>query len=60
MLLLKYQPMTNNKIQEVVSNIKSLRKRKNNKSDKSYIPGAFSDKVTPDIVYLHDLGTGSM
>lgn len=52
--------MTNNKIQEVVSNIKSLRKRKNNKSDKSYIPGAFSDKVTPDIVYLHDLGTGSM
>lgn len=52
--------MTNNKIQEVVSNIKSLRKKKNNKSDKSYIPGAFSDKVTPDIVYLQDLGTGSM
>ena len=32
----------------------AMRKRKSNISDKSYIPGAFSDKVIPDIDYTDE------
>ena len=34
--------------------LRAMRKRKGNISDKSYIPGAFSDKVIPDIDYTDE------
>ena len=34
--------------------LRSLRKKKANKSDKTYIPGAFSDKVTTDIDFTDE------
>lgn len=38
----------------MVSNVQSLTKKKNNKSDKSYIPEIFSDKITPAIDFTDD------
>ena len=34
--------------------LRSLRKKENNKLDKSYIPEAFSDKVTRDIDFIDE------
>ena len=34
--------------------LRSLRKKENNKLDKSYIPEAFSDKVTRDIDFTDE------
>ena len=41
-------------MQDAVSSVVIIEKKRNNKLDKLYIPGALSDKVTPDINFTSE------